>query len=125
MANALDGKGGTLHGCHLIPHRGRLLICREYQAVAGLDIAAAEGRWWDNRWHITAPGLPGARIRALGAGGLKQFPRPEGLPHAALMSYPGIWQGDRLCAVPGFLNDNLATSRIAPSASFHQTILSH
>ena len=125
LAKALDGQGGTLHGCRLIPHRGRLLICREYQAVAGLETEAAEGKWWDNRWQITAPDLPDARIRALGAEGLKQMERPEGIPHAALMSFPGLWQGSKLCAVPGFANDNLLLYHIAPSASFHQSILSH
>jgi tRNA(Ile)-lysidine synthase len=125
LASALAGRSGTLHGCHLIPHRGRLLICREYQVVAELQTAAGDGVWWDNRWHITAPDLPGARIRALGADGLKQMPRPDGFPHAALTSFPGLWQGDNLCAVPGFLNDNLMVYRYAPSASFHRTILSH
>jgi len=125
LAAALAGQGGTLHGCRLIPYRDRLLICREYQAVAGLDLAAADGVWWDNRWQITAPDLPGARIRALGAEGLKQMPRVEGVPQGALMSLPGVWQGDKLCAVPGLLNDNLVICRHAPSASFHQTILSH
>jgi len=125
VAAALAGQGGTLHGCRLIPYRERLLICREYRAVAGLDLAAAEGGWWDNRWQISAPDLPGARIRALGVEGLKQMPRIEGLPQAALMSLPGVWQGDRLCAVPGLLNDNLTICRHTPAASFHQTILSH
>jgi len=125
LEKALDGQGGTLHGCQLIPHRGRLVICREYQAVAGVQTDAAEGQWWDNGWHITAPDLPDARIRALGAEGLKQFPRPEGVPQAALMSLPGVWQGDTLYAVPGFFHENLLVYRTSPSASFHQTILSH
>ena len=125
LASALAGRSGTLQGCHLIAHRGRLLICREYQAVAGLEMEAIEGSWWDDRWQITAPDLPAARIRALGSAGVKQVPRPQGVPHAALASYPGLWQGDKLCAVPGLLNDNLMAYRYAPSASFHRTILSH
>lgn len=122
---ALAGRAGTLHGCHLIPHRTDLLVVREHQAVMGLEVAADGGTWWDNRWRIQASDHPGATIRALGQSGATQMPRPEGLPHAALTALPGVWQGGTLLAVPHFFHTGRIRAEPAPWASFHQTILSH
>ena len=125
LAAAMAGQAGTLQGCHLMPYRETLLICREYSAVAGLEVAADGTAWWDNRWRIQAPDHPAATIRALGDSGTAQMPRPEGLPQAALTALPGVWQGDNLLAVPQFHHPERITATPAPWASFHRTILSH
>ncbi len=125
LDRALDGRGGTLQGCRLIPCRDSLMMVREFKAVETVQ-AEADGRAiWDGRWCIEAPDYPAATVRALGEAGLSQWDRPATLPHAALLSWPGVWLGDRLLAVPGFWNDDAIRSEYAASAGFHAAIKSH
>lgn len=125
LDRALDGRGGTLQGCRLIPCRDSLMMVREFRAVEGVE-AAADGRaQWDRRWRIEAPQHPGATLRALGEAGLSQWDRPAALPHGAMLSWPGVWRGDRLLAVPGFWNDEAIRCEYAASAGFHRAIKSH
>ena len=125
LERALNGQGGTLQGCHLIPSGDNLMIAREFKAVEALQTAADGAGIWDGRWCIEAPGHRAATVRALGEAGLAQWDRPAGIPHAALLSWPGVWQGDHLLAVPGFWNDDAIRSEYAASAGFHAAIKSH
>lgn len=125
LDRALAGRGGTLQGCRLIPHRDSLMLVREFKAVEALECAADGQAVWDGRWCILAPDHPAAKVRALGEGGLSQWDRPATLAHAAMLSWPGVWQGDHLLAVPGFWNDDAIRSEYAASAGFHATIKSH
>jgi tRNA(Ile)-lysidine synthase len=125
LDRALAGHGGTLQGCRLIPHRDSLMLVREFKAVEALECAADGQAVWDGRWCILAPDHPAAKVRALGEGGLLLWDRPATLSHAAMLSWPGVWQGDHLLAVPGFWNDDAIRSEYAASAGFHATIKSH
>ena len=125
LERALEGQGGTLQGCRLLSVRDCLMMVREFKAVETTHCAADGMAIWDGRWCIEAPGHPGAKVRALGEAGLAQWGRPVAIPHAALLSWPGVWQGDHLLAVPGFWNDDAIRSEYAASAGFHTTIKSH
>lgn len=125
LDRALEGQGGTLQGCRLIPSRDGLILVREFKAVADLSAPADGQTLWDGRWRVLAPAHPAATIRALGEHGLAQWDRPTGLPHAALLSWPGVWQGDLLLAVPGFWNDDAIRCEYAASAGFHAALKSH
>ncbi|WP_306047687.1 tRNA lysidine(34) synthetase TilS [Nioella sp. MMSF_3534] len=125
LDRALEGQGGTLQGCRLIPSRDSLMMVREFKAVADLTAPADGQTLWDGRWRVLAPAHPVATIRALGEDGLAQWDRPATLPHAALLSWPGVWQGDTLLAVPGFWNDDAIRCEYAASAGFHAALKSH
>ncbi len=86
------GRDATLAGCRA---RGGWLM-REPRAL-GEEVAV--GQLWDRRWRVTGPG---ARVRALGAEGLRQVPdwRRTGLPREVLLTTPGVWDRDRLLAAP-------------------------
>ncbi|MCA0952636.1 tRNA lysidine(34) synthetase TilS [Mameliella alba] len=95
-----SGGGGTLQGCEVIHHRGRLVMFREYASVAGLAGAARPGATWDKRWQVLRPGFEDCQVRALGEDGWKQVAdRPEGAPpFRVALSLPSLWRGDRLVA---------------------------
>ncbi|MGI3187001.1 tRNA lysidine(34) synthetase TilS [Nioella aestuarii] len=125
LDRALAGQGGTLQGCRLIPRGENLMMVREFKAVETIECAADGVEVWDGRWCIFAPDHPAAKVRALGEEGLSQWDRPAALSHAVMLSWPGVWQGNRLLAVPGFWNDDAIHSEYAASAGFHATIKSH
>jgi tRNA(Ile)-lysidine synthase len=125
LDRALNGQGGTLQGCRLIPSRDGLIMVREFKAVENSQCAADGEQIWDGRWCIEAPGQGNAMIRPLGENGLAQWDRPATLSHAAMLSWPGVWQGDLLLAVPGFWNQDAILCEYAASAGFHATIKSH
>jgi tRNA(Ile)-lysidine synthase len=125
LDRALNGQGGTLQGCRLIPSRDGLIMVREFKAVEHSQCAADGEQIWDGRWCIEAPGQGNAMIRPLGENGLAQWDRPATLSHAAMLSWPGVWQGDLLLAVPGFWNQDAILCEYAASAGFHATIKSH
>lgn len=101
-AALLKGRGTTLHGCLVRPERHAWRVCREYNAVAGLETSA--GALWDGRWRLDlaerAAG-PKATVKPLGQLGLTQVARPDpGPPQASLRATPALWQGERVLAVP-------------------------
>lgn len=114
LERALDGQGGTLHGCLVTVRAGDLRLGREPRAVAGLR-APIDGLW-DNRWRLVPPptqdvasvggtgGQPGdePHIAALGEEGLRACPdwRDTGLPRATLVASPALWRGHALLAAP-------------------------
>ena len=107
--------GRTLSGCQLLPHRGRILIVREFAAL-GPDINLTPGQTerWDERFDVslsrTAEALCARQaplyVRALGEAGLRQIRISEAnrpaadLPAIAQRVIPGIWRGDELLAAP-------------------------
>ena len=96
------GGAGTLAGCRVLPGRGSLRICREYNAVRRHH--RPPGALWDRRWHVMGPidAGPDCELRPLGRRGLMACDtwRETGRPHAALMASPSVWRGDELVAAP-------------------------
>jgi len=121
-------KTTTLHGCAVLAHSGLIWVCREFNAVRDLEVAAE--KTWDDRWFVTNKAqLPnGLRLRALGKAGLNQSGdwRQTGRPHAALLSSPSIWDGDTLVAAPhaGF-NGKFTIALQGGQEDFFASILSH
>ncbi|MDD9715956.1 tRNA lysidine(34) synthetase TilS [Dinoroseobacter sp. PD6] len=96
------GQGATLHGCRLLAGVSAWRVCREYRAVAALEVPA--GALWDGRWQLRLAKdetRPDVTVRALGQAGLGQITRPDpGPPHPSLMSTPALWRGDEVLSVP-------------------------
>jgi tRNA(Ile)-lysidine synthase len=98
---ARAGQTMTLHGCLLLPVKnGQLRLTREYAAIR--DLRTPASALWDHRWQAIGPATPGSEIAALGPDGLRACPdwRLSGLPHAAALATPGLWQGETLIAAP-------------------------
>ncbi len=100
MTQIAAGKGGTLHGCRIAVAAGRVTICRELKAVAGMQVPAPGP--WDTRWRITGPKKRGLSVAALGADGLNACPawRETGASRAAVMATPALWRDGQLVAAP-------------------------
>lgn len=121
-------KTTTLHGCLVLSHADLIWLCREYNAVAGLDAPADQT--WDRRWCVKpSDKLPaGAMLRAVGEPGLTQCAdwRATGRPRAALISSPSVWEGERLIAAPkAGLPGNLEIELTCGGEEFFASILSH
>ncbi len=110
-----DAAGRTLGGCRVIGDgAGRLLICREPAATETLPVPGKAGQrrapvLWDGRFRIAPEaGLPaGIDVRRLGVTGRSAL-REAGLaaarlPAVAALSLPGLWDADRLVALPKFV----------------------
>lgn len=127
-AELLDRRGTTLHGCLVRPERDAWRVCREYNAVAGLETPA--GALWDGRWRLDLAERvtrPDATVKPLGQSGLAQVVRPDpGPPQASLLATPALWHEERVLAVPR-LNWGLSSridSRPEP-ASFISGLIPH
>lgn len=102
VARMRAGGTTTLQGGMIIPRGARVILTREWKAVAQTT-AAADGRGpWDSRWNCDKA-APGCTVRALGETGLQALrdanhPLPQGLPQQALMALPGVWRGADLVA---------------------------
>ncbi|BBK40140.1 tRNA(Ile)-lysidine synthase [Allostella vacuolata] len=98
----------TLAGCHLLPWRDRVLVCREASAIGpdvpvARDFAAGGGGilCWDDRFTIAVPARMPISWRVARLGGA----RPAGAGLAAVPgpvrpTLPAVWNGGRLMAVP-------------------------
>lgn len=91
-ARVAAGEGGTLAGC-VLRHgsAGRLLVLREYAAVAPpLPLAPGERALWDGRFvvELAADAPPGLRVGAQGAA--RGRDRPPGVPAAAWAACPAL-----------------------------------
>lgn len=93
-------KRHTLSGCLITREGAGLRVAREERVAAGLR--AAPGDWWDGRWRLSGPDLPGACVTALGPGILqiKGWREHTNLPRASLMAGPALWCEGRLIAAP-------------------------
>lgn len=96
---AMMAQAMTLHGCHILHHKGAIRITREQSAVAQLKTAPEAV--WDGRWRLDGPGHA-THIAALGEAGLTLCPdrRETGRPAASLVASPAVWAGERLIAAP-------------------------
>jgi len=96
-----DGETSTLEGCQVSRDKGVVWIYRELNAAQNIE--SEVGDLWDGRWLVTGPeDDPSLVVRALGEDGLAavQNWRDVGLPRAALLSSPSVWNGDALVAAP-------------------------
>lgn len=120
LERALAGGGGTLSGARVEAQAERLFVFRELAAIA------EEGRatLWDGRWSIAVQIAPGQRIAPLGEA-IRAFPnwRDSGLPRAALMALPAVFEGETCQSVP-ILSVN-PTCHIIIERSFREFLLSH
>ena len=120
LARLLAGKDGVLAGCRFQAVKGKLWAFREGRAVAGL--VAGPGTSWDGQWRVEGDWPEGTEVRALGQGLAHCGDwRALGLPRAALMAGPALWQGDRLIAAPlvGY-NPTYSAISLSPAAALHQ-----
>lgn len=105
--------GRTAAGCLVREWRGRLLVCREPDAVRDrLILAPGEAALWDRRFSVAAPAA-GEReeegdlvVARLGDSGWRALPArrrglaKERMPHAAALSTPALWRAGRLVWAP-------------------------
>lgn len=108
---ALTGglKGGrTLAGCHIVPRRGRLLICREAAAVVQkISLKAGIKTHWDSRFAVAVAddARPGLILKCLGERGVQGLADVlpwvvQSVPSPARATLPSIWNGNKLVCVP-------------------------
>ena len=125
LARISAGKDGVLAGCRFQWVRGRLWAFREARAVAS-QVALA-GQVWDGLWRIEGPAVAGAQIRALGAGIAHCATwRASGLPRAAVLASPSLWQDATLIAAPhaGF-GPGYSAKPLFDAAALHHSVISH
>ncbi|HEV7369741.1 tRNA lysidine(34) synthetase TilS [Arenibaculum sp.] len=110
-AALLDGpaKARTAAGCLVRDWRGRVLVCREPEAVSQrLTPMPGETALWDGRFSVTVPagGCEGLVLARLGDAGWRALPArrrdlvKERMPHAVALGTPAIWRGDELVSAP-------------------------
>lgn len=87
------GFGGQLAGCHFIGQGGGIFAFREAKTLR----RHSANQVWDGVWHMVNPSNA-MQIGPLGAEGLRQWPawRDLGIPRAALLSQPSLWQDETL-----------------------------
>jgi tRNA(Ile)-lysidine synthase len=109
-------RGRTLAGCRVVPHRGRLLICREAAAMAA-PVAAVPGEksCWDKRFHVSLPpdGPAGVSVGALGAAPLPGL-RPS-LPAMVRRTLPALVDAGGIVSVPAlhYLREGVSAPSVA------------
>ena len=114
-SDAGDG-GRTLAGCRVLQDKSdRLLVCREPAAAETVMLPrrtdAPAPVHWDGRFLVTPPTgrLPaGLELRRLGVPGRKALKAAglaaEGMPATAMLSLPGLWDGERIFGLPKFVS---------------------
>ncbi|MEM8578023.1 MAG: tRNA lysidine(34) synthetase TilS [Pseudomonadota bacterium] len=127
LAAIAEGRTSTLEGVQVQRSGGELWLYREYEAVRDLTAAADEA--WDERWSLSdiADEDTPFELRALGPDGLQASPgwRDLGVPRAALLSVPGLWDGDRLVASPLSPSPDVQAEFDDAPDSFYAALLSH
>lgn len=125
LDRALGGAGGTLQGTELRVLGDSLHLLREYEPLRGHALDVEEGRLWDGRWHVEAPGLRGLTIRALGPEGWAQLPRASSPPFHLSRTLPALFEGDRLRAFSaGGFGPGHTVALHPPAGSFVTALLS-
>ena len=97
----------TLAHCRILMHRARWLICREGNVSETLLLRPGRQQCWDSRFLVSAkPPWRGLTIKALGQGTpvndntLMEKKKKWPLPAVVKASLPGVWQQDKLIAIP-------------------------
>jgi len=91
LDRALGGAATTLHGGYVLPHKGHLFVCAEYEKVK--DIRALDGYWRD--FYVG-----GLDVRPLGQAGAAQIREQSALPARVLWPAPAVWEDDRVITTP-------------------------
>lgn len=123
----LAGGAGTLIGAKAETGVDCLFVFREFAAVAGCCVAySRQGSLWDGRFRIAGynPDRAELTIRALGeaVSGCKTW-RDSGVPRAALMASPAIFEQDTLIAAPILGVNRNWHAKV--DTSFREFLLSH
>lgn len=121
LAALKGGQAATLAGCRFLADQRAV---REARAAA----PRTKGMVWDGRWRLSTPLPDGAELGAMGAEGLAQCDwRAAGLPRAALLAAPAVWQGKTLIAAPllGFGPPELGVVPLQPLQERNSVPLSH
>ncbi len=119
------GKAATLAGCRFVTDGRGLRALREVKAAS----PRVRGSLWDGRWQMLGHIPETAELGALGADGLMQVPdwRKMGLPRAALLVSPALWDENRLIAAPlaGFGPPTYSAVPLEPLFGHNSVTLSH
>jgi tRNA(Ile)-lysidine synthase len=91
------GLGGQLAGCHFLADKATILAFREGKTLQ----RHGAGQLWDGVWAVRDVATA-VQVGPLGAEGLRQWVdwRKLGLPRAAMLSQPSLWQGETLISTP-------------------------
>lgn len=121
LDRALSGGVSTLSGAKLDPVDGTIFVYRELGATQGPLLLGDEPAIWDARWRVSGANC---EISALGEG-IRSLPnwREAGVPRAALMAMPAIFEAERCVAAP-ILYVN-PTCHLFIDSSFRDFLLSH
>ncbi len=95
-------RGRTLGGCRIVPHRGRLLLCREGKALAAsVPVGPGTKVNWDGRFRVALPAdaPSGLILGALGPVKINEAART--LPAAARIGTAAFRDDRGIMAVPG------------------------
>ncbi|MEO0389437.1 MAG: tRNA lysidine(34) synthetase TilS [Pseudomonadota bacterium] len=127
MAALTGGRAATLAGVQLEHLGDEAWLFREYAAVEAASGTVED--LWDDRWSLEGEADTDAlSVRAIGPDGLAQIEgwRDLGLPRAALLSLPGVWEGPVLRGAPVQGGPDEWQIEIADGdASYYDTLLSH
>lgn len=123
------GRGVTLAGCRIVPHRGSYLVVRENRGVEWRDLDVGHTVLWDGRFEValgragrvqpTSASAAKLTLGALGSEGqatlraLGQHALLRRVPAPARASLPALRAGGRLMMVPplGFLRAEEGAAR--------------
>ncbi len=117
LDRALAGGACTLSGAKIEAGRAALFVFRELAAVTGGGAAGL----WDRKWRISGADSP---VRPLGEA-VSSFAewRETGVPRAALMAMPALFEGGACVATPVLSVNSDCQMQI--DTSFSEFLLSH
>lgn len=117
--------GSTLSGCRLVSWRRFLLLYRENRHWTRMPLVAGQVTLWDRRFevmlsdtaHSTVRPIEIGPLRSEGWAQIRQKTEPEslGFPALAGEAVVGLWDGDKVVAVPhfGYFDRGLSPQLIA------------
>lgn len=111
----------TAGGCIILRQKRDLVVFRELQAVKSCVCSTTD--LWDAHWSLDGPHDPPLQIKALGEA-ISDVPgwRDTGLPRAALMATPAIFDGNTLIAAPvAGLNNGWKAHIVADFTTFRHS----
>jgi tRNA(Ile)-lysidine synthase len=121
-----ENRAATLGGCHVLPFKQDIWLCREFNAVR--ETRCESSKIWDQRWKLSGGSFENCELRPLGKNGLERCPnwRDMARPDVALIASPSVWKGDELLAAPfAGLNPECEFELLDGSEGFFSSILTH